>query len=109
MVEIFKALGDETRLRIVNLLLQRDLCVCDIEGILEITQSNASRHLIKLKNSGIISQEKKAQWVFHKLDEGFIRNNELLIRYLKDQANLNVKYLKDIEMLKNYDVTCFKL
>ena len=47
-VQMLKALGDETRIRIVNILRDGPLCVCEIESILEITQSNASRHLSKL-------------------------------------------------------------
>ena len=53
---------DENRIRILNLMLNAELCVCEIETILEMTQSNASRHLAKLKSAGIItsSKEKKS-------------------------------------------------
>lgn len=106
MVEIFKALGDETRLRIINLLLQRELCVCDIEGILEISQSNASRHLLKLKSCGIITQEKKAQWVFHRIDEKFKKEHQNLIKYLQEQTLVSERYTVDANKLQGYKVTC---
>lgn len=106
MIEIIKALSDETRIRIVNLLLHRELCVCDIEGILNINQSNASRHLTKLKTSGIITHEKKAQWVFYQISEDFRKNHKLLVEYLKDQTFKNQQYKNDAEKLKNYAVTC---
>lgn len=48
---IFKALGDTNRLRIVNLLLHGELCVCDIQYVLENSQPNISRHLAYLKRS----------------------------------------------------------
>ncbi|SHK26444.1 transcriptional regulator, ArsR family [Anaerobranca californiensis DSM 14826] len=106
MVEIFKGLSDENRLRIINLLLQRSLCVCDIEKILEISQSNASRHLNKLKNCGIIAQEKKAQWVFHRIDENFLKENPLLVQYLKEELKKSEKMQRDLEKLKGHTVTC---
>ena len=59
IVYILKALADENRIRILNLLRNNELCVCDIEATLDIKQSNVSRHLNKLKMAGIIVSEKK--------------------------------------------------
>ncbi len=61
IVQMLKALGDETRIRILNLLKDEELCVCEIEHILGITQSNTSRHLAKLSILKIVDYEKKAQ------------------------------------------------
>ena len=72
MLEIFKAMADENRLRIINILMNYELCVCELEVILNMTQSNVSRHLAKLKNGGIISSTKYAQWIHYKLDEDFL-------------------------------------
>lgn len=58
IVYICKSLADENRIRILNLLKNEELCVCDIEAVLGIKQSNASRHLNKLKMAGIIASEK---------------------------------------------------
>ena len=69
VVEIIKALSDATRLRILNLLNQETLCVCDLEAVLQISQSNASRHLTKLRQARLICSEKQAQWVYYRLDE----------------------------------------
>ncbi|MCC0650914.1 ArsR/SmtB family transcription factor, partial [Clostridioides sp. ZZV15-6598] len=55
IIQILKALGDETRIRIINILRRGALCVCEIEAILEITQSNASRHLNKLMNAKLVT------------------------------------------------------
>ena len=54
IVNVLKALSDETRLRIINLLYERELCVCDVMVILQISQAKASRHLINLKNAGLL-------------------------------------------------------
>lgn len=65
IVDVLKALSDETRLRILNLLYSRDLCVCDIVEALQITQTKASRHLRYLKNAGLVDDRKQAQWVYY--------------------------------------------
>lgn len=74
IVYILKALADENRIRILNLLRNGELCVCDIETVLCIKQSNTSRHLNRLKIAGIIASEKKSQWVYYRLkDETFVK------------------------------------
>lgn len=95
-VQMLKALGDETRIRIVNILRKGPLCVCEIESILEITQSNASRHLNKLMSAKIVTYYKEAKYVYYKLDEetlkehGFIKI--ILDNELNKEANLNYDY-----------------
>jgi ArsR family transcriptional regulator, arsenate/arsenite/antimonite-responsive transcriptional repressor len=63
--EVLKALADPNRLRILNLLHEQTLCVCDLEAILELNQSNLSRHLSKLKQAGIVKAQKKALFTFY--------------------------------------------
>jgi ArsR family transcriptional regulator, arsenate/arsenite/antimonite-responsive transcriptional repressor len=63
--EVFKALADPNRLRILNLLHEQTLCVCDLEAILELNQSNLSRHLSKLKQAGIVTAQKKALFTYY--------------------------------------------
>ena len=68
LASVFKALGDETRLRIVNLLVHRgELCVCDVEAILDVSQSKASRHLTYLKNAGLVADRRDGTWVYYRL------------------------------------------
>ena len=69
IVYIFKALADENRIRILNILRNGELCGCDIEAVLGIKQSNVSRHLNRLKVAGIIYSDKKAQWVYYQLND----------------------------------------
>ncbi|WHH58391.1 metalloregulator ArsR/SmtB family transcription factor [Petroclostridium sp. X23] len=112
IVDIFKALGDENRIRILNVLMQEELCVCELETILDMTQSNASRHLIKLKHAGIVTSYKKSQWVINKIDDKFIQQNRLLYDYLKNEAAKNVDWKKDRERLNKYkssSYTCEQL
>ena len=67
LLAALKALSDETRLRIINLLYNGELCVCDIMETLQITQAKASRHLIYLKNAGLVKDRRAAQWAWYAL------------------------------------------
>lgn len=68
--EIFKALGDETRLRLVNLFLQtaEDLCVCEMVDALGLPQYQISKHLTLLKNAGLLQAAREGTWVYYRLD-----------------------------------------
>lgn len=100
MVDIFKALSEESRLRILGLLMQGEMCVCEIEACLEMTQSNASRHLTVLKNAGIVSSTKKAQWSYYKIDEEFRKDNRELLSYISKKIALLPGYQSDIEQMQ---------
>lgn len=66
--QMFKSLGDESRLRILNLIVEfGEMCISDLELVLDFTQAKASRHLVYLKNSGLLSIRKKGQWTFYYL------------------------------------------
>ncbi len=67
---IFKALADETRLRILALLLEGELCVCEIMAALELPQSTVSRHLAYLRNSGWVQGRRQGGWIYYCLSAG---------------------------------------
>lgn len=67
---IFKALADETRLRILALLLEGELCVCEIMAALELPQSTVSRHLAYLRNSGWLQDRRMGVWMYYRLSTG---------------------------------------
>ncbi len=70
LTALFKSLSDETRLRMLGLLLvEGELCVCDFVEILEITQSKASRHLRTLVNAGLLEDRREGSWVFFRITE----------------------------------------
>ena len=81
---IFKACGDATRLRILALLQDNELCVCVIEAALSLSQPNASRSLAILKNAGIIQSRKQAQWTYCKISDDFSAVYPDLSRALKN-------------------------
>jgi ArsR family transcriptional regulator len=67
---IFKALGDETRLRIMALLLDgQELCVCDIMAALDLPQSTVSRHLSYLRNAGLVDDRRQGVWMNYTINK----------------------------------------
>ncbi len=67
LLNFYKMLSDETRLRIMVLLYHDELCVCQICGILSLSQPKVSKHLAKLRDKGFIKDERKEQFVFYRL------------------------------------------
>lgn len=66
---IFKALSDETRLRILILLLTGELCVCEVMAVLDLPQSTASRHLAYLRNAGWVLDRRQGIWMYYRLND----------------------------------------
>jgi ArsR family transcriptional regulator len=66
---LFRALGDETRLRVVALLSHGELCVCHLERALGLTQPNASRQLAILKAAGVLESRREGTWVYYAIAE----------------------------------------
>lgn len=96
---LFKALSDETRLRIVALLSHGELCVCHVEAALTLTQSNASRQLGVLRNAGIVDSRRELNWVYYYLidqeDPDCARQMKALVAYFSKQTTLKA----DVERL----------
>lgn len=71
--QIFKALSDEARIRILYLIYNnKEMCISDLEHVLDFTQTKTSRHMAYLRNAGLINPNKANQWVFYSIkDEAF--------------------------------------
>jgi ArsR family transcriptional regulator len=107
-----KALADETRLRILNLLMETELCVCELEAILNINQSNASRHLNKLSNAKLVIYEKRAHYVYYRINKEMLDKYPFLNALLKEGLSEIKQCEKDREKLwiyKNSGITCEQL
>lgn len=74
----FKLLSDETRFRIIYLLDQEELCVCQITGILDISQPKASKALSKLRDLGLVVDERRDKFVYYKLNKSNTLINHIL-------------------------------
>lgn len=99
-LRIFKALSDEKRLRIINLLLNsgKELCVCELVDALDEPQYNVSRHLKELKNAGMTEEKKVGRWVSYSLAPA----EDIFKQQIFQAVNLIPRDLmvKDLERLK---------
>jgi ArsR family transcriptional regulator len=68
LVKVYKTLSDESRLRVLNLLLERECCVCEVMQALEISQSKASRILSALYDVGFLKLRKDGLWSLYSID-----------------------------------------
>ncbi|WP_114748143.1 ArsR/SmtB family transcription factor [Pleomorphovibrio marinus] len=86
-MRVFKALSEEPRVRILHLLMQNgELCISDLEHILDFTQTKTSRHLSYLKNAGLVGSKKVDQWTFYyMLEEAYEILQQILKFIQKDQ------------------------
>ena len=84
-LEKFKALSDETRLRIVHLLIEKNtpLCVCEFTDALEVPQYNISRHLKILRHAKLIEENKKGRWVYFALSKTKDAFTELIFEAIR--------------------------
>ena len=110
LIDFFKILSDQTRMRILMLLYLEDLCVCEICGALELSQPKVSKHLSKMRDKGFVITEKKEQFVFYKInikDEtvksivGDINKNIERYNILKkdrEKLKYKEKYLKECNL-----------
>jgi ArsR family transcriptional regulator len=99
----FKALSDETRLRILKLLEEGELCVCDLTAALEMTQPNISFHLGILKEAGLIKDRKEGRWSYYDLDLHAMINRVIVPTAL-ERAN-GARVMEDRERLKQFVAT----
>lgn len=82
--QLFKGLADQTRLRILNLLIHGELCVCDIQYVLESSQPNVSRHLTYLKNSGLVLDRREGARMYYRLAQTTEGVHKLLFQFLRE-------------------------
>jgi len=93
--QIFKCFSDESRIRILYLIyIFETMCVSDLEEVLDFTQTKTSRHLVYLKNNGLLSIEKHDQWVYYRIKEEY---KGILQRYFKP-------FEKDQVLEKDYKI-----
>lgn len=103
IAQLFKALSDDTRLRILGLLLEGELCVCDLMAILNMPQSTVSRHLAYLKNSGLVEDRRQGVWMHYRLSDGDgVLHGDMLDLLRKDLSALP-QVRSDQKKLRNFN------
>lgn len=86
-VDVLKALADSNRLAIMCYLRNGEKCVCEIEQILDISQSATSKHLNKLRMVGLIEAKKRAQWVHYSIPDNVYMDYPFLQQLLAEVSN----------------------
>jgi ArsR family transcriptional regulator len=105
VTRVFKSLSDPTRLRIVLLLLERDLCVCELTAILDMEQSRVSHQLRILRDAGLIEDDREGRWIIYRMPEAVKEHlRPLLERPLRDDAEAVETVRKDRAALE----TCIR-
>jgi ArsR family transcriptional regulator, arsenate/arsenite/antimonite-responsive transcriptional repressor len=100
LVKVYKVLSDESRLRVLNLLFERDCCVCEVMQALDISQSKASRGLTALYDAGILKLQKEGTWALYSIDwEGIDPSIKTLIEATAITFKANEKMKADRKKL----------
>ncbi|MCL4537552.1 MAG: metalloregulator ArsR/SmtB family transcription factor [Nitrospirae bacterium] len=100
ITEIFKLLSDESRLRILMLLEKRELCVCQIMGVLNMSQPLVSRNLSLLAKSGFLAGRREGKLMFYRIKRNLTKKNLLILSVLKELLKDDRVLLKDFRSLK---------
>lgn len=104
--QLFKALGDETRLRIITLLLHdRELCVCDIMAVLDLPQSTVSRHLSYLRNAGLVDDRRQGVWMYYRISRDATEHAAALFDLLAQMLLKQDQAIKDLQRLTEHLAT----
>ena len=101
LINVFKSLSDETRVRILHMLYKHDLCVCELVEVLELSQPKISKHMAKLKTTGLLESARNEQWIYYSLnkDSKFYSLIDTLFKEYKDQEIL----LNDLNRLNTIE------
>jgi ArsR family transcriptional regulator len=97
---VFKGLADNSRLRIINLLMHGELCGCDIQYVLRASQPNISRHLTYLKHAGLVFDRRDGYRIFYRLADHTQGTRRLLFEFLQPILKVEDSFHRDTERLK---------
>jgi ArsR family transcriptional regulator len=100
--EFFSMLADETRLRCLLLLARKDeLCVCELEHILESSQPKISRHLALLRKSGLVTHKKRGKWVYYCINPDLPEWAKEILKTTSRAIEKENSYFSDLEKVKS--------
>jgi len=105
---VLKALADATRMRVVSLLWEaEDLCSCEIEAVLGLSQSNTSRHLTRLRYAGLVRSYKRGQWVHFRLDPSTWSRHSYLAPIVESVRTDLPAAAEDLDRFRSYRASGF--
>ena len=97
-----KSISNNTKLRLVSLLLENELCVCELEEIMEIRQVNISKNLISLKESGIVGVRREKQRAFYFLTKEFL-DSKFLVEHISDIKMKEKMLIRDYQVFLKHE------
>ena len=101
LIRAIRAISDETRLRILRVLMERECCVCEIMQALDISQSRSSRNLGILENAGFVKSRRDGMWTVHYIDvQDAEKYYATLVTTVKDALSDSEQVALDLERLK---------
>jgi ArsR family transcriptional regulator, arsenate/arsenite/antimonite-responsive transcriptional repressor len=100
--QMLKLLGDKTRLTIIGMLKQRECCVCEFVEVFNTSQPSISQHLRKLKDAGLVKEDRRGQWIYYSLNSqkdiyGLIED---VLKHVPDQGDKIAIILKNNPTLR---------
>lgn len=98
---LLKLLGDKTRLTIISILKKRECCVCELLEVFETSQPSISRHLRKLKDLGLVKEERRGQWIYYSLNQ-----NSDLYGFLEEILEHVQEPLEKIQQIEKANSCC---
>jgi ArsR family transcriptional regulator len=100
LATVFKALSDQARLRIINLLFfSGELCVCDIQAVMGFTQTKVSRHLAYLRKAGLVDDRRQGLWMLYSIARPRNQEQEQILELLASLLKLNSVAQRDAKRL----------
>ncbi len=107
LINILKAISNQNRLRILNLLQSGDLCVCELQFLLEINQSNISKQLQKLTSAGLLQYYQSAKYVYYTINTEIWREHPFLEQILQSETSQIACFQADRKRLAEYKASGF--
>jgi len=100
LVKTLKSLSDETRLRILNMLFERECCVCELIQVLDISQPRVSHHLAAMYNAGLLKMRRQGLFALYSIDwEGMGEYSAGLIKVVRKGLSGNKVAAEDLKKL----------
>jgi len=101
LIKVLKAVSDKNRMRILKMLGQKKMCVCEMAAVLGITQPSVSKHLSILKNAGLIEDERNLQWIDYSLcKEKINKYTPVLQSNIRNWLNSDPIIKQDLKKMK---------
>lgn len=102
LTQLYKALSEETRIRIMLLLMRGELCVCDIQAVLDEPQSKISRHLAYLKHSGLLRSKRVGVWMHYLIKETADETCKAQLAFMEEHLSKLPQYQEDRKKLHEF-------